>query len=262
MRLEGRAVSPGRAEGEALASGKPMSFLGGVDRETGTVLDPTSDLRGESVAGRVLAFPHGKGSTVGSYVLYGLARRGRAPAAIVNERTETIVATGCILGGIPLVDGIDVSILRTGDRILVDGGAGAIDVPDVTERPVVTAFLRNRGRVLIVKRGEKVGTFRGAWSGVSGYLEEGTRPVEQARQEIREETAMAGARLRSHGPVIRTRHESTVFAVHPFLFDVPSRRVRLDWENVEARWVRPEELGRLTTVPKLAEVLASVLPRA
>ncbi|OGS49521.1 MAG: hypothetical protein A3K65_04575 [Euryarchaeota archaeon RBG_16_68_12] len=262
MRLEGRSVSQGRGGGAALVSGKPMSFLGGVDRETGRVMDPQSDIAGETVAGRVLAFPHGKGSTVGSYVLYGLARRGCGPAAIVNERTEAIVATGCILGGIPLVDGIDVSILRTGDRIAVDGDAGSIDVPDVTERPVVTAFLRNRGRVLVVRRGEEVGTFRGAWSGVSGYIEGDERPVDRARQEIREETAMAGARLRRQGPVVRTRHESTVFTIHPFLFDVPGRKVTLDWENVEARWVRPEGLDRLPTVPRLSEVLASVLARA
>ncbi len=260
MRLEGRAVSPGRGEGTALVSGTAMSFLGGVDRETGRVLDPHSDLVGESVAGRVLAFPHGKGSTVGSYVLYGLARRGVAPTAIVNDRTETIVATGCILGGIPLVDQVDTSVLRTGDRVLVDGGEGTVEVPEVTERPVVTAFLRNRGRILVVRRGEKVGTFRGAWSGVSGYIEGGEKPADRVRQEIREETAMKGSRLRAEGRVVRTRHEATVFAVHPFLFDAPSRKVRLDWENVEARWIRPADLAGLTTVPRLADVLGAVLP--
>ncbi len=259
MRLEGRAVSQGRGGGTALVSGKPMSFLGGVDRETGRVVDAGSDIAGETVAGRVLAFPHGKGSTVGSYVLYGLARRGCGPAAIVNERTEAIVATGSILGGIPLVDRIDVSTLRTGDRIAVDGDAGSIDVPDVTERPVVTAFLRNRGRVLVVRRGEEVGTFRGAWSGVSGYIEGDERPVDRVRREIREETGVAGARLRTHGPVLRTRLGSTVFAIHPFLFDVAGRKVTLNWENVEARWVRPEDIVRMTTVPRLADVLASVL---
>ncbi len=261
MRLTGRAVSPGRGEGTALVSGKPMSFLGGVDRETGRVRDPHSDIVGETVAGRVLAFPHGKGSTVGSYVLYGLAKRGTSPAALVNDQTETIVATGCILGGIPLVDRVDTSILRTGDRVLVDGGAGVVDVPEVTERPVVTAFLRNRGRVLVVRRGEKVGTFRGAWSGVSGYIEGEERPLDRVRQEIREETSMAGARLRAEGPVVRTRHEATVYAVHPFLFEAPTRAVRLDRENVEARWVRPQDIAGLSTVPRLADVLGAVLPR-
>ena len=261
MRLEGRAVSPGRGEGIALVSVKPMSFLGGVDPGTGTITDPASDIRGKSLRGRVLAFPHGKGSTVGSYVIYGLAKRGRGPAAIVNERTEAIVATGAILGGIPLVDGIDVSLLQTGDRMIVDGDAGIVALPDVTEKPVVTAFLRNRGRVLIVRRGSRVKTFRGAWSGISGYVEGLEPPLWRARREVLEETGIEQATLTARGPVIRARHASTVFAIHPFLFDVRGRKVTLDWENVEARWVRPPDLQRLgKTVPRLAGVLASVWP--
>jgi len=259
--LRGRAVSSGRAEGRSLVTEKPMSFLGGVDQKTGIVTDPASDLRGMRIAGRVLAFPHGKGSTVGSYVIYGLARRGRGPAAIVNERTEAIVATGAILGGTPLVDGVEVSLLRTGDRTIVDGDAGVVALPDVTERPVVTAFLGNRGRILVVKRGSRVKTFRGAWSGISGYLEGLEPPLWRARREVLEETGIEVARLVARGPVFRTRHESTVFAIHPFLFDVQGRRVTLDWENVEARWIRHEEIQRLRkTVPRLADVLASVLP--
>ena len=197
---------------------------------------------------------------MGSYVIYGLARRGRGPAAIVNERTEAIVAAGAILGGIPLVDRIDVSILVSGDRVLVDGDRGIVALPDVTERPLVTAFLRNRGRILIVRRGRRVTTFRGAWSGISGSIEGLEPPLSRARREVIEETGVVRARLVARGPVIRARHGSTVFAVHPFLLDVPARRVTLDWENVEARWVRPEEVQRLKkTVPRLADVLASVL---
>ena len=262
MILQGRAVSPGRGEGRSVVSAKPMSFLGGVDRTTGIVTDPASDIRGVRLARCVLGFPHGKGSTVGSYVIYGLAKRGRGPASIVNERTEAIVATGAILGGIPLVDGIEVSLLRTGDRTVVDGDAGVVALPDVTERPVVTAFLRSRGRVLVVKRGPRVKTFRGVWSGISGYVEGLEPPLWRARREIFEETGIEEARLIARGPVIRTRHESTVFAIHPFLFDVKGRQVSLDWENVEARWVRPEAVPVLRkTVPRLADVLASVLPR-
>jgi len=258
VRLEGRGVSPGRAEGLALVSAKPMSFLGGVDPASGVVNDPAADIRGERVTGRVLAFPHGKGSTVGSYILYGLAKREQGPAAIVNERTEAIVATGAILGGIPLVDGIEVSVLVAGDRVIVDGDSGTVELPEVTLKPVVTAFLRNRGRVLIVKRSERVGTFRGRWSGISGFLEGAELPLRRARQEVREETGVRAAKLVARGPVIHTRHESVVFAIHPFLFDVPSRRVTLDWENVEARWVGPQDIAEYPTVPRLADVLASV----
>src|SRR5437867_4241464 len=99
MRFSGRGIAPGRGEGVGLVDSRPVSFVGGVDRESGLVVDPASDLKGETVAGRVLVFPHGKGSTVGSYVLYGLAKPCHGPVAVVNERAEAIVATGAILGG-------------------------------------------------------------------------------------------------------------------------------------------------------------------
>jgi hypothetical protein len=76
----------------------------------------------------VLVFPKGKGSTVGSYVIYGLQANGKAPAAIVNIQTETIVATGAILAKIPMVDEVDIGVIRTGDRVTVDGDKGEVIV--------------------------------------------------------------------------------------------------------------------------------------
>jgi len=78
------------------------------------------------VAGAILVFPRAKGSTVGSYVIYGLQKNGVAPLAIVNEKTETIVATGAILAGIPCVDGIPAGTIETGDEIEVDAAAGTV----------------------------------------------------------------------------------------------------------------------------------------
>jgi predicted aconitase with swiveling domain len=125
--MKGRGVSPGRARGVALVSPVPIGFYGGVDPRTGVVIDRGHPLEGCCVQGRVLVFPCGKGSTVGSYVLYGLARNGVAPAAIVNRQTEVIVATGAILGGIPCVDGIADHGLATGDLVEVDGDAGTVE---------------------------------------------------------------------------------------------------------------------------------------
>ncbi len=260
MKLVGRAVSPGRGEGTALVSAKPMSFLGGVDPATGVVRDLASDIRGESVAGRVLVFPRGKGSTVGSYVIYGLAKRRVGPAAIVNERTEAIVATGAILGGIPLVDGVDVTAIATGDRASVDGEAGEVDLPDVRERRAATAFLLSRGRILILRRGETAPTFPGLWSGVSGSVRPSEPPLVRAKKEILEETGIRGARLRARGRTVYVRHGPIVFVVFPFLFDAPTRYVRLDRENTAARWIRPDDLPGYETVPRLSDALAAVLP--
>ena len=121
MKLKGRAIFEGRAEGHALVSSSPMSFYGGVNPDTGEIVERGSDLAGQSVKGKVLVFPHGKGSTVGSYVLYRLAKNGVAPSAIVNAKCETIVAVGAIISEIPCVDMVDVSKIKQGTRVRVDG---------------------------------------------------------------------------------------------------------------------------------------------
>ena len=126
--LKGKGVVEGRVVGEALASSMPISFLGGVDPETGLVVEKGHDLEGKCLAGRVLCFPHGKGSTVGSYVLLALKRRGLAPLAIVNGVADQIVVVGAIIARIPMVVGVDVSALKTGDLLEVDGSKGVVRV--------------------------------------------------------------------------------------------------------------------------------------
>jgi len=113
MRLKGRKVVGGYAEGEALVSRDPVSFYGGVDPETGVVTEPGHAVEGRSISGKVFVFPTGKGSTVGSYVIYRMKKLGTAPAALVNVETEAIIATGCVISGIPLVDNLDVDPLET-----------------------------------------------------------------------------------------------------------------------------------------------------
>ncbi|MDI3476418.1 MAG: mevalonate 5-phosphate dehydratase small subunit [Thermococcaceae archaeon] len=128
MKLKGRKIVGGKAEGEVVVSEKPLSFLGGVDPETGIVTDAESDIKGQSVAGKILVFPRGKGSTVGSYVIYALKKSGKAPKAIIVGEAETIVATGAIIAGIPMVDKVDVSKLRTGMRVRVNADTGEVEV--------------------------------------------------------------------------------------------------------------------------------------
>jgi len=119
IRVSARVVKSGQAEGEALVSPEPIGFLGGVDPDTGVVIEANHPLEGQCVAGRVLVFPTGKGSTVGSYTLYRLARSRLAPAAIVNGEADPVVAVGAIIAEIPMVDRVDVSHIRTGDWVQV-----------------------------------------------------------------------------------------------------------------------------------------------
>jgi len=120
---EGRVIKAGRCEGEALVSPEPLSFFGGVDAETGRVVEPGHPLEGQSIAGRVLVFPTAKGSTVGSYILYRLRKAGLAPAGLINAESEPIVAVGAIIASIPMVDHIDISQIKTGDRVAIDGAS-------------------------------------------------------------------------------------------------------------------------------------------
>jgi len=121
-RLGGRAIKSGRAEGRALVSREPIGFLGGVDPDTGTIIEKGHSLEGQNVAGQVLVFPTGKGSTVGSYTLYRMVQNGVGPAAIINEQSEAIVAVGAIISNIPMVDKIDISQLQSGDQLAVHDG--------------------------------------------------------------------------------------------------------------------------------------------
>lgn len=127
----GRGIAKFLGEGEALVSKQSISFFGGIDPSTGIVREKGHDLCGVDVTGKVLVFPKGKGSTVGSYVLYQLKRNGHAPAGIINVETEAIIATGCILAEIPLVDRLEVDPIKaiiTGDYVLVDGREGMVVV--------------------------------------------------------------------------------------------------------------------------------------
>ena len=118
--LTGRVIKAGRAEGLALVSPEPIGFFGMVDATTGVVVEKGHSLEGESVAGRVLVFPTGKGSTVGSYSLYRLAKAGLAPAAIINAESEPIVAVGAIISDIPMLDRVDLEQIHSGDRVSVN----------------------------------------------------------------------------------------------------------------------------------------------
>ena len=122
MELKGRIISKGIGEGEALATSQPISFYGGVDPNTGEIIEKGHELQGKNVKGKILVFPNGKGSTVGSYTLYRMKKNGMAPAGIINKECETIVAVGAIISEIPCVDKVDISEIKTGDSIRIADG--------------------------------------------------------------------------------------------------------------------------------------------
>ena len=127
MRLQGRKIVGGRATGIALVSDEAVSFYGGVDPETGIIQEEGHPLQGRSVRGKVLVFPRGKGSTVGSYTLYRMKKAGTAPIAILNRECEPIVAVGAILAEIPCIDRIEIEKIPDSAFLVVEADDGKVE---------------------------------------------------------------------------------------------------------------------------------------
>jgi uncharacterized protein len=124
MILYGRKIHGGKVTGEALVTTQGISFFGGVDPDSGVVVEKGHALEGQSISGKILVFPTGKGSTVGSYTLYRLKKVNKAPAAIINRECETITAVGCIIAEIPCIDQIPIEQIMNGAQLTVDGDNG------------------------------------------------------------------------------------------------------------------------------------------
>ena len=128
MKLVGRKIYKGIVEGKALVSKDGISFYGGVDPDTGDIVEVGHELEGQTVSGKILVFPSGKGSTVGSYTMYRMMKNNTAPAAIINSEIDTIIAVGCIISEIPCVDKINIKEIKTGQNLIVNGTDGIVEV--------------------------------------------------------------------------------------------------------------------------------------
>lgn len=121
MEMNGRIIMKGKTKAIALVTSQPISFYGGVDPTNGIILEKGHELQGECVKGKILVFPTGKGSTVGSYTLYRMKKNGNSPAGIINKECETVIAVGAIISDIPCVDLIDISRISNGDLVSING---------------------------------------------------------------------------------------------------------------------------------------------
>ena len=129
--LKGHKVVKGRAEGEALVSHEPISFERGVNPENGLIVDKNHELYGVSIAGKILVYPVGKGSTAGSFQICETVRCKTAPKGIINLRADPVVTVGAIIGNIPVVDQLDgnpIELIKTGDYVELDADLGIVKV--------------------------------------------------------------------------------------------------------------------------------------
>ena len=131
IKLRARKVASGQAKGVALVTRMPISFTGGVNPDTGVVREPGHDLEGQSVAGRILVFPSGKGSTTGSWQYYAAYKRGKAPAGIINVKAEGVVAVAAVITGTPMVhelEGDPLDLIHTGDIVTINADEGFVEI--------------------------------------------------------------------------------------------------------------------------------------
>ncbi len=255
MILEGRTISKGRAEGRVLKLEGALSFLGGVDASTGEVKVEN----GGNVADRILVFPRGKGSTVGSFVMYDLKVHGKAPAAVINSSAETIVATGAVISSIPMVDSVDVGLINDGDDIIVDAEAGTVEIKGVEIKESASSVVLIDGKILMLKRPEKSHSYPGRWSLCAGKLEKGETPEQAAVREIAEETSIRNAVMKGSLPPVMVREDKVIWKVYPFIFDAGDAEPVLNEENDDFRLVDYDEMQSLYLVEKTYELVGELL---
>jgi predicted aconitase with swiveling domain len=136
IKIRGKPVTAGVAEGEAIVSHMPISFTGGMDPDTGMIREPGHELEGQSVAGKILVFPTGKGSTTGSWQFYATFKRGNAPKGIINVKAEGVVAVSAIITGIPMVHELEkdpFECIQSGDFVKIVAVRGFVEI-DKKER--------------------------------------------------------------------------------------------------------------------------------
>jgi 8-oxo-dGTP pyrophosphatase MutT (NUDIX family) len=184
------------------------------------------------------------------------------PPPVVGVVLDPLPSARGDISAVPVVGDLPGDLFREGEDVELDGDRGTVSVPGLRRVEVVTAFLeRPDGKVLLLRRSDRVGSFRGRWAGVSGYLEDPTAEL-QAIREIGEETGIepGDLSLERSGRCVYARDDATVYAVHPFRFRTRRSDVRLDWEHTESAWVAPSEIGDRPAVPNLERAWRAVAP--
>jgi 8-oxo-dGTP diphosphatase len=129
---------------------------------------------------------------------------------------------------------------------------------------IVTAFIEYRGKILLLRRSQKVKTMKGKWAGVSGYIEKSEEPVTRAVTEIEEETGFTNENIKflEEGKPLEAadRPNNITWVVHPFYFRSNTDDVQLDWEHDAYKWINPSEIEKFDTVPRLKESFDRVMP--
>jgi 8-oxo-dGTP pyrophosphatase MutT (NUDIX family) len=241
LRIKGRKISSGKIVGSVLKSTMPLS-LGNISIETSEILDEQNEIQGEQIRDRVLVIPCIKEIEKYDNPIRKLKEKNLHPKAIVAES-------------------LDMKMISDADEIVVNATNGFVALKNVTLKNIATSVIISEDLILILKRSDNVGTYKGMWACVSGYVEKGETPDEAAIREISEELSLKREDYEfiRKGEVLHARDKETMWRIHPFLFEVKSGSIKLDWEHLEFKWIHQEEIVDYNTVPKLKKTIENVL---
>jgi predicted aconitase with swiveling domain/8-oxo-dGTP pyrophosphatase MutT (NUDIX family) len=261
LRIKGRGVSKGKVKGSVLKSLLPLSLAQDIGLEDSKILVNESEIFGTEIKDRVFVLPLVRAPHKDTNTLTNLKERNLQPLGLVAESLDMPVIQDAINSEIPAVDTMDISLFETGDDVEVNGTNGTVDLRNVTLKNIATSVLISQGQILILKRSDDVGTYKGRWACVSGYIEKGETADETALREISEELGLDRDDIEfvRKGKVLYARDEALLWAIHPFLFESKKPKIKLDWEHDLHRWILPGEIENFETVPKLKEAIESVL---
>lgn len=248
--IKGRGMAPGFTTGNAIVCNQTISPLGEMSRSGLIVSGPCS---GKSFSNKILIFKGGRGSTVGSYVLLELKNNNIAPSGIINEEAEQVILTGAIISEIPLIDRIPLDIFRDNDRITMNGRDGTVVIENVIEKDVATVYLLRGSKILLLKRSDKVSTYAGEYTGISGYVKDGENPLSTAKRELEEEYGISDSTLLKEGGPVYVRRDNILIKIIPYIMTTKTENIILNWEYSEYHWIDIEDLKLIKTEPKFKE---------
>ncbi len=131
VKIKGKTIVPGIVKGEAIVSQMPISFTGGMNPNTGEIREAGHDLQGKSLAGKILIFPVGKGSTTGSWQFYIAYKKGVAPIGIINVKAEPVVTAAAVITNTPMIHLLEknpLEVIKTGDTVIINGDEGFVEI--------------------------------------------------------------------------------------------------------------------------------------
>lgn len=256
--MKGRGLSPGLVTAEVVVCDQLISPLGEISKDGFITSGPCENT---NISNKILAFKGGRGSTVGSYTFLELKNRNISPSGIINEAAEQMVVTGAIITDIPMVDGIPLDTISTGESITMNGSSGEISISNVKEAKVATVYLMREDKLLLLKRSKGATSFPAQYSGISGYIERGETPEQTGKREAKEECGIIDASLVTIGEDIYVRSGGIIYEITPILMKTESKEVKLNYENSDYVWVDAQSLSNYETVPKFKETFETMLSK-